>query len=66
MKPVITKQQFLDKIGPEKQKLFEERFGLNLNSDITIEEIFNLIQKEHNLLEGKLKEYEQYFNDDNE
>lgn len=44
MKAVITKQQFIEKIGPEKRKSLEQRLGIDLDSDITIEEIYEIIK----------------------
>ena len=57
MKAVITKQQFIEKIGIEKKQSLEKRFSVNLDSDITIEEIYDLIEKDKDILINKMKKY---------
>ncbi len=46
MKAVITKQQFIEKIGPEKRKSLEQRLGIDLDSVITTEEICEVIKRD--------------------
>ena len=59
MKPAITKQQFIEKIGEERCRSLEQRFNIDLNSDITIEAIYGLLEKEKNELLEKLERYEE-------
>ena len=58
MKAAITKQQFIDKIGIDKKQSIEQRFGINLDSDITIDEIYNLLVDDNNELLKAIKNHE--------
>lgn len=59
MKPAITKQQFIEKIGEKRCRSLEQRFNIDLNSDITIEAIYELLEKEKNELLERLERYEE-------
>ena len=64
MKAVITKQQFIKKIGLEKKQSLEQRFNINLDSDITMEEIYNLLAHEQHELLKAIKQHENNSNKD--
>ncbi|MFW2437746.1 MAG: hypothetical protein ACN4GR_00055 [Arenicellales bacterium] len=61
MKAVITKQQFIDKIGPEKRKSLEQRLGIDLSSDIMIEEIYEIIKRDFDSGNEELDAFERKF-----
>ena len=63
MKAVITKQEFIAKIGPEKRKSLEQRLGVDLNSDITIEEIYELIKRDFDRGNEVLDAFENKYGD---
>lgn len=59
MKPAITKQQFIEMIGERGCRSLEQRFNIDLDSDITIEAIYELLGKEKNELLERLERYEE-------
>ena len=64
MKAVITKQQFIEKIGPEKRRSLEKRLGIDLDSEITIEEIYDLIKLDMQSIEKDCGIFEDNFSTD--